>query len=169
MIARYKNQYFCIDTSIVPVQIWAYVPVDGFEKKITRRGTIYWEKFIDISEIDELFDVAFAVEWRGSAFNAPFFKEDTVYLRTGDKDEATKYGFQEEIFDRGEPIVWCKIVDIDEIEKFFLYKTIYAIEYFNEKKRDAKQKSELVLSKEDWLNMRAKTETELSPWNYANK
>ena len=46
MIARYKN-YFCnIDMSQTSINIWAYRPLNGFEKGITRKGNVYYEKML---------------------------------------------------------------------------------------------------------------------------
>lgn len=65
MIAKYNHNYFCIDTSVKPIEIWRYEQIEGFERKVTRRGTIYYSKFLDISEIEEIFNVGFSALWNG--------------------------------------------------------------------------------------------------------
>ena len=100
MIAKYIGKYFCVDTTITPVQIWAYVPVEGFTRKSTRRGTVYYEKYVDISEIDKIFDVGFSVcwdgEWCGVFYSA---EKNLLSVGTNNRDFAVAHDMEE--FERG--------------------------------------------------------------------
>lgn len=96
MVAKYRENYFCIDLSCNPVQIWSYTPVSGFEEKKTRRGTIYYEKSIGLSELDEVFDVGFSAFWNGAWCGVHYSaKTDEVGLYSNDLNFAQKYGMRE--------------------------------------------------------------------------
>ena len=96
MIAKYMNNYFCIDTTVAPIQIWSYSPVEGFEKKSTRRGTVYYEKFVDLSEIDEVFDVGFSALWNGNWCGVHYSaKTDEVGLYSNNPSFAKEFGMRE--------------------------------------------------------------------------
>lgn len=96
MIAKYKNNYCEIDLSVTPVNIWTYHPIDGFEKGITPQGIVYYEKFVELDEIEEVFDVGFSVcwdgEWCGIFYSAP---EELLSLVTDDQDFAIAHGMYE--------------------------------------------------------------------------
>ena len=149
MIARYKNRYFCIDKTITPAHIWAYIPVDGFEKKTTRRGTVYYENFVDINEIEEIFNVSFVVEWNGFWFNADYISSSQkARLFSLDFEAIEKFNMNE--FERG---AWDLYVDIDSCNEF---KVIY------EDCRTGESTPQIV-SKEEWIVLWNKLIVELLP------
>lgn len=64
MIAKYNGKYFCVDFSVRPIELWKYEKVEGFEKCIDD-GLVYYRKFVNFDEIDEIFEVGFSVCWDG--------------------------------------------------------------------------------------------------------
>lgn len=114
MIARYKEQYFCVDTSVTPVQIWAYVPVVGFIKRETRKGTVYYEKFVDITEIDEIFDVGFSALWNGEWCGFEYSEElNKIEVYSNNPDLAKEYNM--ETVDR---LFYSKVVPANSVNSF---------------------------------------------------
>ena len=149
MIAQYQNRYFCVDTNVTPIHIWAYIPVDGFEKKTTRRGTVYYESFIDVNEIDKIFEVAFAVEWNEHWFGADYLStSESVRLFSSDADIIEKFNMNE--FERG---AWDLYADLDTCSGFKVtYKDCRTGVY-----------SSQIVSKEEWTNLWNKLIVELLP------
>lgn len=159
MIAKYNSQYFCCDLTVAPVNIWRYDCVEGFDKKTTRRGTIYYEKFVDISELDEIFDVGFSVKWNEHWCGAnPSRDGYTVSLLLGwnDGSFARGHNFSELEYDRGMVVAWGLNVNIDECEECRI-----TIEY----EYPIKEVHQNIVPKEEWLDMYQKTVRELIPQN----
>lgn len=95
MIAKYNNQCFCVDISTSPAQIWSYAPIERFAQKITRRGTVFYEKFVELSELDEVFDVGFSAFWNGQWCGVHYSaKTDEVGLYSNNPDFAKEYGMR---------------------------------------------------------------------------
>lgn len=148
MIAKYKEQYFCVDLTAKPVEIWRYDVVDGFEK-YKDDDLIYYSKFVDITDIDEIFDVAFAVEWSGYWFGADYLSaSQRARLFSSDANVIEKFNMNK--FERG---AWDLYVDIDSCSRF---KVTY------EDNRTGEYTSKVV-SKEEWINLWNKLIVELLP------
>lgn len=49
MLVEYKNEIFNAEPQGKKINIWKYVPVEGFEKITNRRGITYYEKNIDMT------------------------------------------------------------------------------------------------------------------------
>ena len=148
MIAKYKEQYFCVDLTAKPVEIWRYDIVDGF-KKCKDDDLIYYNKFVDITDIDEIFAVAFAVEWSGYWFGADYLSaSQRARLFSSDANVIEKFNMNK--FERG---AWDLYVDIDSCSGF---KVTY------EDNRTGEYTSK-VASKEEWINLWNKLIVELLP------
>ena len=100
MIARYNNQYFNISLVRVPTRIWRYDYVEGFNKKVKDDGLVVYEKFIDLTDAEEVFDVGFSVNWDGQWCGVSFSeKKNLLGLVTTNRDFAEAHGMEE--FERG--------------------------------------------------------------------
>ena len=167
MIAQYNGGYFQVDTTVRPMNLWAYQPVSGFARKVTRRGTVYYEKAVPEDQISEIFEAGFSVEWKGVRFFClPDVREKTVELRTSNRELAEKFGFLVEDEDRGRAILWSRTVGLEECAQFRFHKTVYRPEYFTKRKNDAKTEYVELMPVKAWLDIHVKTVDELSPWNY---
>lgn len=148
MIAKYKEQYFCVDLTIRPVEIWRYDVADGFEK-CKDDDLVYYRKFLDITEIDEIFDVAFAVEWSGHWFGADYLSvSQRARLFSSNAEVIEKFNMNE--FERG---TWDLYVDLDSCTRF---KVTY------EDYRSGEYTSQIV-SKEEWIALWNTLIVELRP------
>lgn len=166
MIAKYKNKLFCADMDATPINIWRYDYVENFDCCVDDNLT-YYEKFLNFSEIEEIFDVGFSAKWNNIYFGGwPNLEKNTMYLRTTDTEIAEKYDFTEEEHDRGQVILWYKIVPLAECEEFKFHKTIYHEKYFTDDDMSDFSDNVTILPLDEWLYMYKKTEEELSPWNY---
>lgn len=166
MIASYQGKYFRVPRITKTVKIWRYDFVEGFLFQ-PNDGLPVYKKMVDITELDQLFDVSFSVKWNGIQFGClPDVRKQTAYLRTSDKEVAEKYNFQAEEEDRGQVILWYRVVDLGECTEFFFHKTVYDPAYFLEHNNDAKTATVTAMSKEAWLEIHGKTVDELSPWNF---
>ena len=153
MIAEYKNAFFNIREENNRLRIWCFNPIAGFSSRISRGGNCLYEKFVDKSEIDRVFDVGFATKWNGLPFWGWPTINHSVYLRTENEKEAQEFGFDADIEDRGEVILWYKIVDIDSCEEF---KVIFTDCF-------SKEKEERLVSKTEWQELHHKLVDELMP------
>ena len=117
MIAKYKNRYFCVDLTIKPVEIWRYDAVEGFEICIDD-DLVYYSKFLDINEIDEIFDVGFSALWNGEwcGFDISF-DTNRIEIYSNSPTFAEKYKMEEI-----ERCAYKLIVSIDDITEF---KVVY--------------------------------------------
>ena len=148
MIAKYNGSFFCIDLTTRPINIWRYDLVEGFDRCVDD-DLIYYEKYVELSELDQVFDVAFAVKWNGHWFGCEYFpgKKDIV-LFTGKGQLINEYHFEE--FERG---AWALSVDFSACEEFQItYK-----DYFT------KISTSEILSREEWINLLIKYDVELVP------
>ena len=135
MIAKYNKQYFCVDLSVKPVEIWKYDEVKGFEKCIDD-GLVYYRKFVNLEEIDEIFDVGFSAKWDNKWCGASPLSNGKVQLICGNRDFALEHEMEE--FERG--VFWCS-ADISECTEFRMTKERFLT---NETKA-------LFLTKEDFI------------------
>lgn len=131
MIARYKN-YFCnIDMSQTPINIWAYRPLNGFEKGITRKGNVYYEKNVDISEVDEIFEPGFSVKWHGQWCGIASYsiENDIVAIMSGDKEFANNYGMKQlerGVYTKGISITECCEIRFRKLD-YFTHEKVFRI------------------------------------------
>ena len=131
MIARYKN-YFCnIDMSQTPINIWAYHPLNGFEKGITRKGNVYYEKNVDISEVDEIFEPGFSVKWHGQWCGIASYsiENDIVAIMSGDKEFANNYGMEQlerGVYTKGISITECCEIRFRKLD-YFTHEKVFRI------------------------------------------
>lgn len=96
MIAKYGNNYFNIDKSTTPARIWRYDFVENFEKRIHKTGLEIYEKFVDLSKLDEVFDVGFSALWNGSWCGVHYSaKTDEVGLYSNNPGFAKEFGMRE--------------------------------------------------------------------------
>ena len=96
MIANYKGTYCKIDLNKIPIEIWTYHPIEGFERGITKKGTVYYEKFVKLEELDEVFEVGFSVcwdgQWCGIFYSAA---KELLSIHTNDREFAENHGMTE--------------------------------------------------------------------------
>ena len=161
MIAKYHESFFIYEINEIKdgqVRIWRFEPFEDFSMRITRKGNHIYEKFIDITEIEDIFDVAFAVEWSGHWFGAEYWPvSQTVRLFSTDTNVIEKFNMSPNStasyhypFDKG---VWDLYVDIDSCNGF---KVTY------EDYRTGEYTSQTV-SKEEWIDLWNKFIVELLP------
>ena len=121
MIAKYRGGYYCVDLSSSPLQIWSYTSRDGFERKATRRGTIYYEKWVPLPELDEVFDVGFSALWNGAWCGVHYSaKTDEVGLYSNNPGFAKEFGMREI-----ERFAYEIVVPAASVSQFkFIYKDV---------------------------------------------
>lgn len=117
MIGKYNKMYFCIDVSETPYNIWRYDFVEGFDKGVTKRGTVYYEKFVLPEELEEIIDVDFSIKWNDKWCGASYSsKKNIVGITSGDKKFAEKHNFT--TVERG---VYASAIPIEECQAFRMY------------------------------------------------
>lgn len=52
MLTEYKGSIFNAEIIENTVRLWKYIPVNGFSEVKTKRGITFYEKTIDINEVD---------------------------------------------------------------------------------------------------------------------
>lgn len=113
MIAKYGEQFFNISLIRKPIRIWKYDFVEGFDKKVKSEGLVVYEKFLDLSEIQKVFEVGFSACWHGKQCGAVPLGKNEVQLITNDRQFARQYGMEE--FER--EVFWNSVC-IDECSEF---------------------------------------------------
>lgn len=150
MIARYNDIYCCVDASITPMEIWVYHPIDGFNRNTTNRGTIFYNKFVYKSEIDELFDVGFSAQWNGEWCGASYMpKTGRIRLITNNYGFAQKNNMEE--LDRG---VWETYVNVQECQQYRMTVWTYG---------ENKTENTTILTLAEWEKNWHTFKTELNP------
>ena len=119
MLVEYNNSVHNADIKGDMVNIWKCVPVDGFERIQTRRGTVYYESFIPKAEVKEFFSVAFFVEKNNRRYIINSLQGDKMTIMCDDMEFAIANGFKE--IEHG---VWAKTVDKSFSDSFILIKYI---------------------------------------------
>ena len=96
MIAKYNDNYFNISLVRKPTRIWKYDYIEGFNKKIKKDGLIVYEKYIELNEIDEIFEIGFSVcwdgQWCGIFYSA---SKELLSMHTNDRKFAENHGMTE--------------------------------------------------------------------------
>lgn len=100
MIAEYAGNYFKISLVRKPTRIWRYNYTEGFQKKTKGDGLVVYEKYIDLDEADQIFDVGFSVNWDGEWCGVYYCAEnDLLSIYSNNRDFATAHYMEE--FERG--------------------------------------------------------------------
>ena len=163
MIAKYHNAYFKVCVENNHARIWCFSPFEDFSMRITRGGNHLYEKNIDISETDEIFDVGFSALWNGKWCGANPSRDGQIaslILGWSGGNFAKENGFYEIERDKGMVVAWGLDVSIDDCEQF---RVVIEREY------PVKEEKTEILSKEHWLNLYLKINRELSPSYYTTK
>ena len=170
MIAKYGNNIVDICLNLGKVQVWSYKFIQGFVKIVRPSGLIVYVKFVELEEIDEIFDIGYGLKWNEKVFAANLVDEKhaRIFVGSKDKDFAIKHNFLEISYDRGICDTYSLIVDIDECTDFKISKTIYDKRYFEEYDESYKRREIKSISKEEWVELYIKCEYELDPNNYRN-
>ncbi len=137
MIAKYNDIYCCVDASINPMEIWVYYPVEGFCRNTTTKGTVFYNKFVYKTEIDELFDAGFSAQWNGEWCGASYMPETRRARLITNNYEFARQNNMEEI-DSG---VWEIYVDIQECQQYRMTVWTYG---------ENKSENTTILSLADW-------------------
>lgn len=95
MLTEYNNDIFNAEIHGDMVNIWKYIPVAGFTKNITRRGTVYYEKNVRIDEVNSFFTVEFVLACDNRKFVVKSLIHDNVDFICDDAEYAGKNGFME--------------------------------------------------------------------------
>lgn len=125
MIAKYRGQFFNISLVKQPTRIWRYDYIEGFQKKEKPDGLLVYEKIIDITEVDEIFEVGFSVKWHGEQLGASLLSNNRVQLVTNNRSFANQFIMEE--FERG--VFWTS-VKIEECTDFRMKKDYYLSKSF---------------------------------------
>lgn len=113
MIAKYKDQYFCVDLTSSPKELWRYDYVQNFQKCIDGK-LVYYSKFVDITEIDEIFDVGFSALWNGEWCGFEYSEElNKMEVYSNNPDFAKEYDM--ETVDR---LFYSKVVPANSVNSF---------------------------------------------------
>ncbi len=148
MIAKYNDIYCNVDLSKSPINIWIYQSVNGFSEGITRRGTKYYEKFVELDELDEVFDVGFSAKWNGKWCGVSPLNNNKVQLICGNRDFAIEHEMEE--FERG--VFWCS-ADIGECTEFRMMKENFL----------TKEKETIFLTKDEFARWYQLLRKDLTP------
>ncbi len=119
MLAEYEGKVFKAEIKDNQVRLWKYVCVEGFEKKQTGRGHVYYEKILPIAEIAELFFVKFIAFIGNRQFLVDSIYADKLYVICDDTEYAESHGFSE--LERGE---WIKKMSLEDFDGFQMIKTV---------------------------------------------
>ena len=84
-----------------------------------------YEKIIDITEVDEIFEVGFSVKWHGEQLGASLLSNNRVQLVTNNRSFANQFIMEE--FERG--VFWTS-VKIEECTDFRMKKDYYLSKSF---------------------------------------
>lgn len=111
MIAKFHESFFKVHFENEQVRIWRFRPFEDFSMRITRGGNYLYEKFVDITEIDEIFDVGFSVLWNGEWCGFEYSEElNKMEVYSNNPDFAKKHDM--ETIDR---LTYSKIIPADSV------------------------------------------------------
>lgn len=119
MLVEYNNNVYNAEVIGDNVNIWKYVPVDGFKKAQTHRGTVYYENYVPKSEVGELFSVAFYTMKDEKKYIIKSLCGEKMTIICDDMEFANSNGFKE--FEHG---VWEKTVEKSFSNSFLMVKYI---------------------------------------------
>lgn len=96
MISKYAGQYFNISLVKLPTRIWRYDFVAGFSKKVKDDGLVVYEKFVEISDCEKVFEVGFSVNWDGQWCGSSYSPSKNILgLYSNDRDFAIAHNMEE--------------------------------------------------------------------------
>lgn len=118
MLVRYKNDIFdAYNMNKETVTIRKYVEVDGFEKVDAGRGITFYQKNINISEIEELLSVQFLARLEDMEFSVHSFENGYVSVISDNEPYAEKNGFR--MIERG---AWIGALPFKKFDEFVMIK-----------------------------------------------
>lgn len=119
MLAEYNGQIFNAEINGRKVNLWKYIPVNGFQKVTTSRGITYYEKAVAIEEINDLFTVSFLAFLKDRKFVITSLDGNNLNVLCDDREYAEAHGFTE--MEHG---VWVSKQTIEKFDRFQLVKSI---------------------------------------------
>ncbi len=119
MLVEYNNDVFNAEIEGDKVNIWKYVPVNGFEKVQTQRGIVYYEGHVSKEEISEPFSVSFFAETDDRKYIINTIADKKMTIMCDDQEFAIATGFKET-----EHGIWVKTVDIESFEVFSMIRYV---------------------------------------------
>lgn len=118
MLVRYKNDIFdAYNMTKENITIRKYIEVEGFERVDAGRGIKFYEKIINVSEIEELFSVTFITRMEGREFSVHSFENGYVSVISDSESYAEKSGFR--MIERG---AWIGALPFEAFDTFIMIK-----------------------------------------------
>lgn len=117
MLTEYKGSIFNAEIIENTVRLWKYIPVNGFSEVKTKRGITFYEKTIDINEVDSFFSVIFYAYNCDKRSVVKSVMDEKIEVMCDDSEYAESHGFSET-----EHGVWCKRSTLDNYNKFQMVK-----------------------------------------------
>lgn len=115
MLAEYMGGVFNAEIKGDKVNLWKYTPVNGFKMAITSRGVAYYEKTVDLENIECFFSVRFiAVQYDHREFIIKNYIDNSIDVICDDAEYAVKNNFVE--VDHGVWITRLKLTDFVRFE-----------------------------------------------------
>ena len=113
MLAEYNNEIFNAQANGDCVNLWKYVPIEGFDKFTTKRGLTYYEKNVSFEEIKRFFSIKFEVCYDERIFTVYSYDGEFLQLIGSDEFYAIENHFIE--IERGIWLTQKPISDFSEI------------------------------------------------------
>lgn len=117
MLTEYKNSIFNAEIIGNTVNIWKYVPIDGFNKVKTKRGITFYEKTVDKNDVSTFFSVIFFVFNDNKRFVIKSAIDTKIEVMCDDEEYAETHGFSE--VEHG---VWCMRSTLDNYDRIQMVK-----------------------------------------------
>ena len=113
MLTEYKGNIYRAQIEGKSIHIWKYVPVENFDKCITKSGITYYEKFVNMDEVSSFFFVAFEVFYDEKTFRIASFDNDFLAIICNDELYSKRNNFTK--IERGVWITKKPIISFNEI------------------------------------------------------
>lgn len=117
MLAEFRNMVFNCEIKGESACLWKYVPVEGFDRKFTRRGVVYYEKTVNLKDMSVPFFIEFFVLRDGLTFSITDFRDGQAKCICGNSVYAENHGFTE--MERG---VWMTCIPIRSFDEVIMEK-----------------------------------------------
>ena len=117
MLTEYQGQVFNVRKTGEDVYLWKYSYTAGFDEKQTRRGTRYYEKKLNISEISSMFSVNFFGMIANRKYTVNRFENNLADIICDDAEYAKEQNYYE--IERG---VWIGRKSINDFDSFLMVK-----------------------------------------------
>lgn len=119
MLTEYMGDVFSAEIRGDKVDLWKYTPVDGFKIKKTIREITYYEKTVDLKNIECFFSVRFiAVRYDRREFIIKNYIDNSIDVICDDAEYAAKNNFVE--VDHGVWIARLKLTDFKGYEMILI-------------------------------------------------